>query len=529
MRSSLFALAILVLALGPAAGRPEAKTAKLPSAGKAASGGAAPSAGSSAPAGKAGSAAKAAKETGAAGKPAASGPETATATKGLFKVEVSLKGVFEAQRYQEVILLPESWKTFEVLKAVAPGAAVKKGDVLIEFDAREIDETISETRSAQRIAELSLKQAKEGLRATEALTPLDLQSIEQGRRAAEEDLLRFLKIHRAVSAKSAEEMLKDAQESLRYAREELAQLEKMYKADHLTEETEEIVLKRQRDAVRRAEFHVELAKVSRDQSLDVTLPRETDSTKQAAARQEISAARAKVLLPLAAKLQTLEVEKTEQETARSAEKLKRLLADRQSMRLRAEADGLVYYGQCVRGKWSGAETAAKSLRRGGSVAPHDVVMTVVSPRPLGVRVEVPEKHLRLIRPGSEALVESPADADRWLAASVANVDKIPLGEAFDGQLVLRAAQVPELLVPGMSCKVKLLAYKKAGAISVPAGAVFREPSDEQQQYVYLVPRGGKPKKQGVVVGERTDDRAEIVRGLKPGDRVLLQRPEDENK
>ena len=61
--------------------------------------------------------------------------------------------------------------------------------------------------------------------------------------------------------------------NLDYEKDELDQLEKMYKADDLTEETEEIVLKRQRNAVEFAEFSLENAKINSDEMLNIRMPR----------------------------------------------------------------------------------------------------------------------------------------------------------------------------------------------------------------------------------------------------------------
>ena len=63
------------------------------------------------------------------------------------------------------------------------------------------------------------------------------------------DLKRFLENDIDLTKRSAANSLKSSEQTLEYQLEELKQLEKMYKEDDLTEETEEIVLKRQRDAV----------------------------------------------------------------------------------------------------------------------------------------------------------------------------------------------------------------------------------------------------------------------------------------
>ena len=100
-----------------------------------------------------------------------------------------------------------------------------------------------------------------------------------------------------------------ANESLEYEKEELHQLEKMYKADDITEETEQIVLKRARDAVDRAKFNVEYSKVMHDQVLTMGVPRAEVLVKELARRKALDWEKSKIELPLAVKKQRLELEK----------------------------------------------------------------------------------------------------------------------------------------------------------------------------------------------------------------------------
>jgi len=78
-------------------------------------------------------------------------------------------------------------------------------------------------------------------------------------------------------------------------------------------------------------------------------------------------------------------------------------------------------------------------------------------------------------------------------------------------------------MPGMTCKVKLVAYENEKALTVPPTAV----GDEQggrKHFVHVVANGKESKKRNVTVGKRTDKKVEILRGLKEGDKVLTQVP-----
>ena len=97
--------------------------------------------------------------------------------------------------------------------------------------------------------------------------------------------------------KAAAMTLKSYRDSLAYATEELNQLKKMYEADDLTEETEEIILQRTKNQVDRAKFLLEGA-IKRDKQFnEVVVPREVISIEDAYDRKKLSMATIRKILP----------------------------------------------------------------------------------------------------------------------------------------------------------------------------------------------------------------------------------------
>lgn len=461
-------------------------------------------------------------------KPAKAEPATETVKKSPLRIRIMLRGSFEAQAMHEIAVRLKEWKSLEVVKAVPHGARVKKGDLLVQFDTEDIERVIADLRADQQIAALQFKQAESNLRLLEASTPLELAAAERSKRIADEDLIRFLGTDRPLSEKAEDFMLRMSENMLQYEEEELRQLEKMYKADDLTEETEEIILKRQRDTVERAKFSVEIARVLHEQALKVQLPRAEESRKEMMRRETIDLDRAKVALPLALEQQKLELEKLKVHQGRSQQRLQKLVADRDAMKVVAPVDGVVYYGQFVRGDWNGASTAADDLRPGGDVNSGQVFLTIVQPRPLAIRTAVAERDLHWMRPGLRGTVEATAYPDLKLSAVLNKIDGIPaIGGKFEAMFNVELDKQAEALVPEMSCTIKLVPYLNKDALTIPAAALFTDELDEQEQYVYVLPKDGKPKKQVVTAGKKSDDRVEIVKGLQAGDRILLEKPKEE--
>ncbi|HEY4761661.1 MAG TPA: hypothetical protein VIH42_13865, partial [Thermoguttaceae bacterium] len=349
---------------------------------------------------------KAAPDKSAADKPAADKPAkesstpaapTYTVKREPFKIQIELDGLFESREMSEIVLHPEEWSTFPVAEAVEHGTRMKKGDVLITFDSEKIDRAIDDLRAEQRLAEVALKQAEDQLAVLEKTTPMDLEASQRAQRIAEEDQKQYLEVGRPLRIKMSEFQLKVAKQSLEYQRQELEQLEKMYKADDLTEETEEIVLKRQRDAVERAEFNAQREEVEYDQSIKYQVPRTDEQIKETAKRKTLTRDKDQVELPLALENQRLEVKKQKVQLQRSKERLKNLLADQKLMKITAPCDGYVYYGRCQRGKFTEIAAMTEALGRGDNAPPHRVLMTIVEPRPIFIHATLAEEHLQHVR------------------------------------------------------------------------------------------------------------------------------------
>ena len=472
-------------------------------------------------------AAKPAKEEPAAATAPPAAP-TYTVKREPFKIQFELDGSFESRNMTEIIFHPEEWMSFTVVKAVEHGARVKKGDVLIEFDSEKIDKAIADLRSEQQITELSLKQAEDQLATLEKSTPLDLELSRRAQRLAEEDQKNYFETARSMEIKTMDKMVTIYRQQLEYARQELEQLEKMYKADDLTEETEKIVLQRARNTVDRVAFYLEREEYERDQIMKYQLPRMDEQIKEAVQHRTLAWNKDKVQLPLTLEKLRLEVPRQKVQLVRSKERLKNLLADQELMKIKAPADGYVYYGRCQRGKFNEIASFAETLRRGGNVMPHHAVMTIVEPRPLFIHSTISEDRLQYVRNGMDGKAWPTGYPDIKLDVTVDEVGKVPftLG-SFDLQLSLDLEdQVSKVILPGMSCKIKLTPYSKSEALIVPPKLVSTDPLDDEKHFVYLQTKDGKSEKREVTIGKQNDKQMEILKGLSEGDKILLEAPKD---
>jgi multidrug efflux pump subunit AcrA (membrane-fusion protein) len=458
-------------------------------------------------------------------------PATAKVERGPFKIELSLPGIFEAQRMTEVSIRPKVVALpLLVEKAVDLGTPVKKGDILVEFDREKIDKAIEDTEVENTLTDLALKQAAEEIPILEKALPVDLAAAERSRTQADEDLKKFLEIDRPQAERNAHFSIKRSTEYLEYSKEELRQLEKMYRSKDLTEETEEIILRRHRFQVETGEFSLKEAELHRDQVLKVDLPRREEQVRENAVKQSIDLAKARALLPLNLNQKRLVLAKLKHDHAKSAEKLADLRHDQDAMTVHAPAAGIVYFGRCERGNWPAAVATAQKLHKGGVIAPDEVFITVVAARPVDVRATVEEKDLAaLIQPRElKGLVIPAFDPALRLPARLASVLPVPREAGkFEAKVAFELGEDKAAIKPGMACTVKFVPYRNDDALTVPATAVFEDDRAEPvSSYVYLAKaeKGGKFPKRQIKIGKTASGKTEILDGLVEGDEILISKP-----
>ncbi|HVW01171.1 MAG TPA: HlyD family efflux transporter periplasmic adaptor subunit, partial [Planctomycetaceae bacterium] len=381
---------------------------------------------------------------------------------GLLKIDATFDGVFEAKNAVEVTLHAESWSSFKVMKAVEQGATVKKGDRLVWLDMEEIEDSIRENESSHQLSDFELQIAQAEQQLTEKLAPFELASAEHEKQIADEDLADYRKVVRPETEKYIKFSLKLMEQYVEYTQEELHQLEKMYKADDLTEETEEIILKRARNDLESATFMLEQNRIHSEQMLK-ELPRQEVRLQQSARHSTAAFDKLRATSPINLAKSRLNLEKSKFAHDQSADKLRKLKHDYEAMKITAPADGVVYYGHFERGQWNAPSI---KFHQGDSLPSNSPFMTIIKPGPLTVRGTVPEKELHAVAVGMSARIAPVGFPDQTLKGKVTEFSLFPVSSS-NYDCTLSVANAPRPLGPGMDCKVTVQSYRKADALTVP--------------------------------------------------------------
>ena len=449
--------------------------------------------------------------------------ETVTAEKGRFEVVFEAKGDFDPVDATVVQHKTEQWALpLEIVRIVPHGTRVNAGDTLVELDTEKLDRAIADLDLDLAVGEKTLEIARRDLPVTEALQPLELAEAERDTLAATEDLARFLAIGRTLAEDSARFRLKASEEQLKYSREELRQLERMYKDKDLTEETEEMILQRTRFEVESGEFNLRRAGVDTEAALALEVPRKEAALKGATEKAKLALEKTRATSALALEQKRLTLKKAERDRLESLRKMRELQQDRAGIPLKAPRSGILYYGRQHDGAWTTAAVAAKAIV-GQGVPVGDLVFTVVDPERVAFRVKVDEKDLHLLAAGLKGRVELAGFPDAEGAIVLESVSPVPRDGKVDARFTVSGPAVGVKPVPGMMGSARCQVYSRPDAVTLPASAIFRD--DDGRKIVWLAGKDGAAVEKRIVkTGRISGGKTEILEGIAAGDIVRSSRP-----
>ncbi len=439
---------------------------------------------------------------------------------GAFAIHESFTATALPSSASLISLNAASWSDFEITKIASHGATVKKGEVLIAFDSRQLEKSLADLEKTLERREHEIAAARREL--TELRETAD-DRLAKSRKAAEEAADDYQHQHdtrQPIEIESANQSIRNAESRLRNAKEELVQLQRMYEADDLVEETEEIILTRAREAVEASEFYLRFETINQIRRIDTTLPRQLKTlleTKQETARK---LATDEAEIPRAITLKELDLANLETTQARDKENLAHLVADRALLEITAPADGIFYHGVIENGEWSTPAELLRTLVAAGRPPVKRPLATLI---PADARLDfhamLPEATARAFgaeKPNGLATLTGRGD----VSIAVALVSLAPVPTPDNRHHAVFTADWPKSTqpAPGATAEIHLITYAREDAITVPASALAYGTKGWQ---VELKLADGKTEKRPVTRGRSHGERVEILQGLEPGQVIVL--------
>ncbi|MFN6128849.1 MAG: hypothetical protein ACK6DC_09240 [Planctomycetota bacterium] len=447
-------------------------------------------------------------------------PASIQAEIGPIQKTVRMSGYFAPTLSVEVSIPLESNLGLKVIKAVEHGSIVRAGDILVELDARDAKEQIEQQEIAFALQKLSLEEAQREEKIARLRDPLDEQFAALAKQHADEDFAFFRDREFLMNQRSVEQSMKSMKDYLDYNAEELRQLEKMYKADDLTEESEEIVLRRAKDDLERARFAFEREELNHRRSVELNLPRDKESQQTQHRFAEIALEQFKLMRPLLLEKRQLSLRKQQMDLEKAARELDKLRSDLAKFRIEAPQDGTVYYGKCVDGRFANIAEMQAKLRPHGTVSANEVLMTIVRNGPLSFVGTVPESEAPFATNGTVASVVASGFPQLKLDSKIQRTAAIPGPDGTFAVHLELQVDAPKRIVAGMTGKAKWVAYFNAKALTVPSRYVHQDTDNDDANYIFVLDSESKPVKQWVDIGIVSGERTEILGGLTADDKLV---------
>ena len=437
-------------------------------------------------------------------------------------VSVKVSGVLASQQAHPVKVEMQSGIAPKIEWCVKHGQAVAAGDLLLKLETKELDDAITDAESNLRVSRLALQQAQRSLTALEKSTPLEQAAAQQAFEVAQEAWDYFQNVGKDATISDWKQSVLQSQHSVEYAKEELDQLEKMYKADDLTEESEEIVLTRARNDLASAEHYHRRTQRDAKRALEIELPRSERSLREAAERARIQYEKQKPAAEEAlAKAQT-ELEQQRVALSRQEKKLADLLKDREQCEMKSPAAGVVYHGYERKGIWKTDHLDA-GLEKGSKLPLGNIQMTVLPPGSLILLASLPEEELWQLKSSAVGILTPKGAPREKLRCRVLDIQSAPGSSgAFDMRILVDGSADAIPLTAGMHADAEFTVYSSESAIMAPASLVYTDMLRSGERYVWLTAAHGKAERHEVRVGYTQGDRLQILEGLVEGD-ILLSR------
>jgi len=149
----------------------------------------------------------------------------------------------------------------------------------------------------------------------------------------------------------------------------------------------------------------------------------------------------------------------------------------------------------------------------------DIVFQILPEKNFEIEVDIYEEDITKIKIGDPVEITFPAIEDKVFSGKVSFIDpveKIKDGIVYYGIKIL-PENLPENVLPGMSCDVKIIVAKKENVLIVPEDIVRKKGSE----YFVEIFEKGKILERKIRVGIWGEDFVEVLEGLKEGEKVVL--------
>lgn len=421
-------------------------------------------------------------------------------------------GTLESQSKVEGICELHGWQN-KITFIVEEGATVKKGDVVVRFDASEIETEIAEQKVTVSNEQAAVNEAREQIEVQKNKNDSDIAAAKLEKDLADLDLEKYREGDYIAEVAELDRSIAESKAALEQRSEELKNMRILVKKGY--REPERLVQMEQ--AVKSAKFQVERDEQKKEVLTKFTYKRqitELESKAEEAGRKlqraeaTAKAELAQAKLKLSSAEERLKIEKKELE-----EELDQL----EKAEIKATHSGTVAYANS---RWMDSQFR---IRPGGNVHRRQTVFHLPDMTRMQVQLEVHESFINKLKVGQRALVKVAPFPDHKLTgrikkiADLARSDRNSEEKAYTAIVTIDSIPEEVKLRPGMSAETEVHVRTLEDVMAIPVQAVTEIAGKE---FVYLKSGTGFNRTE-VKIAEGNESFLVLVDGLNPGDVVAM--------
>jgi len=432
-----------------------------------------------------------------------------------FSVLVEAVGELDAAR-STVLFSQIRGDRGKIVTIILDGTRVKKGDELVRLDPTFFEEEVARLTAKVREWEAVVSANKQIMEWEKVQAERETKTLEFDLRAARLDLIKLekgegpLELYRLKGA--AQEAKQDWKEKEGY----LVELKTLEKRGYVNiTEIAQI-----QNKVSDAKEAYEVAKRQHESYRDYVLPSLIENAHAQVARAKMNLEQLKKGAGFKIGKDMAALRKAQQSLESTTSSLKIAQAELERTVIRAPIPGIAVLPEAFRGG------KKRKPRIGDIVWQNQPLVYLPDVSEMVVKTQIREIDLHKVGIGKRAMVLVDAYPGLRLLGEVRSIGVLAESRAESHtadkhfQVVVAVSEKDQRLRPGMTARVEIECAKVENALSIPIHAVF---NDEGRSYCYVDKQSSYEKRE-VSIGAQSKDWAQVLAGLKEGERVALSQP-----
>jgi HlyD family secretion protein len=400
----------------------------------------------------------------------------------------------------------------KIISILPEGTFVKKGEVVAQLEAEEVDREIAQTEVQLNEAKGKLDQSNQELEIQLNKSESDMAAAQLELTLAKLDLEKYRDGDFKAEQADQRRAIQEAQAQLEKVRDERNNIEVLVKKGYKSpQQLREFQLREKSFLfqVERDERKLEVLesfdyrrKITEFEAKAIEAQRKLERAKTTAKAEQLKAEAA--------------VGNAKNAVALHERQLKEQVAIKEKCTLKAAQDGTVAYAN---ERWY---DPSERIREGTTVRSQQDIYYLPDMSKMQVKASVHESVVDRIAVGQQASIRLDAFSDVKLKGTVSYVSELAASsfsdaKNYDATIMIEEIPAGMAIKPGMTAEVDILIGTYADVIAVPIGAITEH---FQRTWVYVM-QGDQGERRAVTTGRMTHSFVEITEGLTAGEVVAL--------